>query len=180
MTAVVGGGARIAADRSIGSNRQLRLTPLSTRAYFSTKVFTGYLMAGVSIVLLYIAGLSLGVHLSAVHWVTMTGLILVGLIPFAALGVLIGHLVTVDSMGPAMGGITSLLALLGGAWGPIGEHGWLHVLVQGLPSYWLVQAGSSVTTGGSWPLTAWIVIAVWTIVLARLAGRVYKRDTQRV
>ena len=34
----------------------------------------------------------------------MTGFILVGLIPFAALGIVIGHLVTPDSVGPVMGG----------------------------------------------------------------------------
>jgi ABC-2 type transport system permease protein len=45
----------------------------------------------------------------------MLGLLLVGLIPFAVLGILLGHLVSVDSLGPVIGGGTSLLALLGGA-----------------------------------------------------------------
>ena len=49
----------------------------------------------------------------------MTGLILVGLLPFAALGILFGHLLTPDSIGPVMGGATALLALLGGVWFPI-------------------------------------------------------------
>ena len=76
-------------------------------------------MAMVTIALLYLAGYSLGVRLSAGNWVAMTGLILVGLIPFAGLGILMGHLVSPDSVGPAMGGTTALLALLGGAWFPI-------------------------------------------------------------
>ena len=70
----------------------------------------------------------------------MTVLILIGLIPFAALGILLGHLLTVDSIGPAMGGGISLLALLGGTWFPIADHGFLHDLAPVLPSYWLVQA----------------------------------------
>ena len=77
----------------------------------------------------------------------MIGLLLVGLVPFAALGILIGHLVTVDSVGPAMGGITALLSLLGGVWFPITGHGALHDIAQALPSYWLVQA-SHVAIGG--------------------------------
>ena len=34
----------------------------------------------------------------------MTGLILVGLIPFAGLGIFFGHMLTPDSIGPVMGG----------------------------------------------------------------------------
>ena len=45
MTAVLASGARIAGERAVGWNRQLRITPLTTRAYFRAKVATGYLMA---------------------------------------------------------------------------------------------------------------------------------------
>lgn len=179
MAAVMVSGARIAAERSIGWHRQLRLTPLSTRAYFRAKVLTGYLMACLTIALLYLAGASLGVHLAASDWVTMTLLILIALIPFAVLGILLGHLLTVESMGPALGGSTALFALLGGAWGPITGSGMLRHLAEGLPSYWLVQAGKSAIGGGGWPATAWIVIGAWTVGLGALAVHVYERDTAR-
>lgn len=180
MAAVLAGGARIAAERSVGWNRQLRLTPLTPRTYFRAKVITGYALAAVSIVLLCVAGLTLGVHLAPGRWATMIWLILIGLIPFAALGVLLGHVLTVESVGPALGGITALFALLGGAWGPILQSGVMVNIVELLPSYWLVQAGHVAYTGESWPLKAWIVIAGWTIALTVLAARAYRRDTQRV
>jgi ABC-2 type transport system permease protein len=180
MMAVIGGGARIAAERSLGWNRQLRITPLRPHVYFRAKIVTGYAMAAVTIVLLYLAGTMLGVRLSAGSWLTMTGLILVGLVPFAVLGIVLGHLLTVDSMGPAMGGITALFALLGGAWGPIASTGALHDIATLLPSYWLVQAGQSALDGEGWPPEGWIVIAVWTLVLTRVAMQVYRRDTNRV
>jgi ABC-2 type transport system permease protein len=179
MAAVMAGGARIALERQVGWHRQLRITPLTTRAYFGAKVATGYGMAAVSIALLFTLGASFGVRLSAGAWLTMTGLILVGLIPFAILGILLGHLLTADSMGPAMGGITSLLALLGGAYGPVASTGVMLTIVKGLPSYWLVQAGKSALTGHSWPASAWIVVAVWSLVLLRLTAYVYQRDTAR-
>ncbi len=100
MNAVLAIGARIAAERSTGWNRQLRLTPLTARAYFRTKVLTGYLTALVTILLLYAAGASLGVRISAGSWIEMTVLILIGLIPFAGIGIIIGHLVNIDSIGP--------------------------------------------------------------------------------
>jgi len=179
MTAVMAAGARIAAERSVGWNRQLRITPLRTPVYFSAKVVTGYLMALCSIAILYIAGISLGVSMSLMNWLQMTGLILVGLVPFAAMGVLLGHLLTVDSMGPALGGLTALFAFLGGSWGPLGS-GAIRRFSELLPSYWLVQAGKVGLDAEAWPAKAWIVIAVWTAVLVRLVFWAYRRDTKRV
>src|SRR5207248_424844 len=45
MNTVLSTGTRIAGERAAGWNRQLRLTPLSTRDYFRTKVVVAYLMA---------------------------------------------------------------------------------------------------------------------------------------
>jgi ABC-2 type transport system permease protein len=179
MNSMLGAGARVAAERSAGWNRQLRLTPLSTRAYFRTKVITGYAMSGATVALLYIAGASLGVHLGAADWVKMTILLLVGLVPFAALGILIGHLLTADSVGPAIGGVTALLSILGGVWFPVGSGGMLHDVAEALPSFWLVQASHVGIGGSGWTSTGWIVVAVWTVVAARLAMRAYRRDTGR-
>jgi ABC-2 type transport system permease protein len=180
MSAMLSSGARIAAERAVGWNRQLRISPLSTRSYLRAKVLTGYMMALLSILVLYAAGVALGVSLPAEDWLKMTLLILVGLIPFAALGIAIGHMLTPDSIGPAMGGGVALLAFLGGTWFPIPNHGLLHDVGQLLPSYWLVQASHVALGGHAWPTKAWVVIAAWTAVLAVLARRAYRRDTGRV
>jgi ABC-2 type transport system permease protein len=180
MNSVLSAGARIASERSAGWNRQLRITPLSTRAYFRAKVVTAYLMALVTIVLLYASGLALGVRLSAGSWIDMTLLILVGLVPFAALGILMGHLLTADSIGPAMGGATAVFALLGGIWFPVDKSGVLHDIAQALPSYWLVQASRVGIGGQSWGGRGWLVIVLWTAALVALAVGAYRRDTARV
>jgi ABC-2 type transport system permease protein len=180
MSAMLSCGGRIAAERAVGWNRQLRITPLSPRAYFRVKVITGYMMAIVSLLALYAAGISLGVSLTAGEWLKMTGLILLGLVPFAALGILLGHMLTPDSTGPAMGGGISLLALLGGVYFPLGNHGFLPELAQYIPSYWLVQASHVALGGQPWSTKGWIVMVVWTLVLSGLAARAYRRDTGRV
>lgn len=179
MNAMLSSGARIAAERAVGWNRQLRITPLSTRAYFRAKVLTGYLMACLSLATLYIAGATLGVSLPAKNWVEMTVFILIGLVPFAAVGILMGHLLTQDAVGPALGGSTALFAFLGGVWFPI-TGGVLKDIAEILPSYWLVQAAHIGTGGHTWSRTGWIVIIVWTVVAARLARIAYRRDTKRV
>jgi ABC-2 type transport system permease protein len=179
MNAMLATGARIAAERSTGWNRQLRITPLSVRTYFRAKVLTSYLVAIASLLLLFLAGATLGVRLPGGEWVHMTWLMLVGLIPFAVMGILIGHLVTAESIGPVIGGSVALFALLGGTWFPITGNGVLHAIAQLLPSYWLVQASHIAIGGVGWGTRGWLVVAAWTAALLVLAVRAYRRDTKR-
>jgi ABC-2 type transport system permease protein len=179
MNAVVSTGGRIAAERSAGWTRQLRLTPLSTRGYFRAKVASSYALALVTLAALYVSGVSLGVHLDAGAWVRMTGLILIGLVPFAALGVFLGHVLTTESTGPVIGGLTAVFALLGGTWFPI-QNGVMHDIAQALPSYWLVQASHLALGGQGWTALGWFVVAAWTVALGALAARAYRRDTKRI
>jgi ABC-2 type transport system permease protein len=179
MAAMISSGVRIAGERTVGWTRQLRITPLSPRAYFRAKVLTAYAMAGLTIVLLDICGLSLGVSIPASQWLEMTGLMLVGLLPFAALGITLGHLMNVDSIGPLTGGLVSLLALVSGTWFPI-TSGILYDVGQLLPSYWLVQAAHVGIGGSGWGVEGWAVVAFWTVLLAITARFAYRRDTERV
>ena len=180
MVAVTAGGARIAAERTVGWNRQLRLTPLTARSYLSAKVMTGYLMAGVSILVVSLAGVSLGVRMPVTRWVEMIALILVALIPFAGMGIAIGHLFTTDSLGPALGGITSIFAFLGGTWFPITGSGFFVDLAHALPSYWLVEAGHIGIGGSAWGAEGWLVVGAWSVAMALAAAWAYRRDTKRV
>ena len=178
MVAVASAGARIAAERGVGWTRQLRLSPLSVRTYFRTKVAVAYLTAGVSLTLLYASGLAVGVRIPIGRWVEMTGLILLALVPFAALGILLGHLLTVDSMGPVLGGGTGVLALVSGFWFPI-TSGVVHDIGQFLPSWWLVQADHVSIGGDGWSGLGWAVVVGWSVVLALAAARAYRRDSGR-
>ena len=180
MWAAVAPGARIARDRAGGWTRHTRTTPLRTGTYFASKVVTAYLVAIPALVLLYLAGASLGVRLDATQWLEMTGLLLIGLAPFVVIGIALGHLLTVEAMVPAVGGIVVLFALLGGAFGRLFTGGVGLTIVKLLPSYWLVQAGKSASGGGDWPAEGWIVVAIWIVALVPLAVLAYRRDTSRV
>ena len=101
-------------------------------------------------------------------------------LPAAEYGGMLGHLLSTDSLTLAVGGITTVLALVGGAYGfQIAQSGPLFDIMKGLPSYWLVQAGRTAFGGGVWPAEGWIVIAAWTLVLIPVAALVYRRDTSR-
>lgn len=179
MASMISSGSRIAAERQAGWTRQLRITPLRTREYFRAKVVSAYAMALASLLLLYFSGASLGVKLPAQQWLEMTGLILVGLLPFAVLGIVLGHLMNVDSIGPLTGGMVAVFAFLAGTWFPL-THGFLYDVGQYIPGYWIVRACHIALHGHGWSTKGWVVVIVWTLVLVVLARLAYRRDTQRV
>jgi ABC-2 type transport system permease protein len=134
-----------------------------------------------TLVLLFLAGASLGVRLAASQWLEMSGLILAGLVPFIVIGFILGFVMSVDALTPALGGIVVLFSLFGGVYGfELAKSGPLFDVMKALPSYWLVQAGKTVVSGtGGWPAQAWIVIAAWTVILVPLAGLAYRRASAR-
>jgi len=149
------------------------------RTFFASKALGGYMMALLTIAALAVAGTAIGVRIGALRWAEMLALILVGLVPFVVIGIIIGLVSNVDSMGPALGGTVSLFAFLGGAWGPLATKGAMRDLTELLPSYWLVQSGRVGAGEGGWPLRAWLLIAAWTIALGLAARWLYQRDTAR-
>ena len=181
MYAVVAPGARIARDRSRGWLRQLRITPLRAWTDLTAKVAAAYLLALPTLVLLFLAGASLGVHLRASHWLELAGLLLVGLAPFVVMGFILGYLLPVDALAAGLGGVVVLFALLGGVFGfQLATSGPLFDVLKCLPSYWLVQAGKTALGGGGWPAEAWIVIVAWVVVLIPVAALAYRRSASRV
>jgi ABC-2 type transport system permease protein len=180
MSAIIASGARIALDRSAGWTRQLRITPLRTSTYFRSKLTCGYLVVILTIVVMALAGTSLGVRLSAGEWLKVAYLLIIGLVPLAVLGVLMGHLIKADMLTAVAGGLVTVLALFGGSYGfLIASSGVMYDVIRAIPSYWLVQAGTIALHGGNWPAQAWIVVAAWTAVLIPLAALAYRRDTSK-
>jgi ABC-2 type transport system permease protein len=181
MSGVFSTAGRIAVERSIGWNRQLRITALSGRRYVTGKAVAGFAVAVPSLVLVFLAGaLASHVHLSAQRWV-VTGLsILFALLPIAALGIWLGYVTKAESVQAVAGGVSSLLSLLGGLWLPVTVFPpWVVETVKVLPMYWVAQAGREALQGSwvGWPGVS--VLGVWTVVLGALASRAYRRSTRR-
>jgi ABC-2 type transport system permease protein len=181
MSAVFGTGGRIAMERVVGWNRQLRLTALSGRGYVSGKALAGFAVAVPSLALVFVAGAVFHhVDLSAGRWAALAASILLALLPIAALGVLIGYVAKSDSLQAVSGGIYSLLALFGGLWIPVQSFPtWLVDVCKALPVYWVADAGREVLQGHWLGWEGVGVLAAWTVVLGVLAARAYRRSTAR-
>ena len=181
MWATVAPGGRIARDRATGWLRQVRITPLRTRTELLARVVSAYLLALPTLVLVLLAGATLGVHLSATRWLELAGLLLVGLAPFIAIGFILGYSLGSDAVAAATAGIVIFFALFGGVFGfQFATSGPMFEVIKGLPSYWLVQAGKTALGGGGWPAEAWIVLAVWTAALIPIAALAFRRSAARV
>jgi ABC-2 type transport system permease protein len=181
MGAAVSVGGRIAGERQVGWTRQLRLTPLPGWVYVAAKAGTALLVAVPALALVYAVGAAAeGVRLPAARWALAAGWSLLALAPFIALGIWLGHRLTVDVIGPLSGALFTTLGVLGGIWVPIDQlPSGLQTVARDLPSYWLAQADRE-PLAGSW--VGWHgmgVLALWTGALALLAARAYRRDTAR-
>ncbi|WP_163548289.1 ABC transporter permease [Candidatus Frankia nodulisporulans] len=181
MNAVLGTAGRISLERSIGWNRQLRLTALSGPQYVLGKLGVGFSLAVLPIVAVYVAGASMrGVHLSAGTYVGAGVSILLGLVPLGAFAIWLGYLVRPENMQAIIGGLFSLLALAGGIWVPVENFpDWLADIVKLLPMFWSAQAGRAVLEGGWVGARGLITLVVWTLLLGAAAGRAYLRDQLR-
>jgi ABC-2 type transport system permease protein len=184
LSAALFAGGRVAVERSLGWQRQLRLTPLSGSGYLAAKGITGMLLALPAIVLVPLVGAVVeGVSLDAAGWVRVTIGIWLAVIPFALIGLLIGQVATPDSMQPIMSLTMMTMSMLGGIFIPIDTMpGWLTQVSHVLPSYWLGQVGrGAVTSDLSVDLGQTVlVLAIWTAVVGLGVTRRYRRDSARV
>ena len=181
MGAAVSIGGRIAGERQAGWTRQLRLTPMPGWAYVASKAVTALLVAVPALALVYAVGaLAEHVRLPAPMWAEAPGWSLLALAPFVAMGIWLGHRLTVDVLGPLSGALFTALGILGGVWFPIDQlPSAMQGVARALPSYWLAQAGRE-PLAGSW--IGWhgvSILVLWTAVFALLGTRAYRRDTAR-
>jgi len=184
LSAALFAGGRVAVERSLGWQRQLRLTPLSGSGYLSAKGITGMLLALPAIVLVPLIGAVVeGVSLDAGGWLRVTIGIWLAVIPFVLIGLLIGQVGTPDSIQPIMSLTMMAMSLLGGIFIPVDTMpSWLLNVAHILPSYWLGQVGrGAVTADLSVNLgQAVLVLAIWTAALGLAVVRRYRRDSARV
>ncbi|MDT8914642.1 ABC transporter permease [Amycolatopsis sp. PS_44_ISF1] len=177
-------GAKLAAERATGWQRQLRLTPLSGAGYLGGKALSGLLVGLPALVLVpLIAIFAEGVHLGAAGWVRIVAGIWLGTIPLVLLGLLLGQYGTPESMQPVNMLVMLGMGFLGGLWIPIeGMPGWMHELAQVMPTYWVIGLVRPAVTDEllvSFPAAAG-VLGAWTVVLGTLVIRRYRKDSARV
>ncbi|MBW4040966.1 MAG: ABC transporter permease [Acidobacteria bacterium] len=168
-------------ERSIGWNRQLRLTPLTGSTYLVSKVVAALLVAAASILaVVLVSVLVLHAHLGAPQWLAAGFGLWIGIIPFALIAILIGQHARPDFAQPLFMVTFLGLSILGGLWVPLSIlPSWMGNVAQVVPSYWLNRLGQLGAAGSGDVLVPALVLGAWTGLLSALITWRYRHEAAR-
>jgi ABC-2 type transport system permease protein len=181
--ALFGFGVSVAVERGQGWMRLKRVSPMPPQAYFVAKVAMSTIVSALIIGALFILGATLGgVRMPAAQWIGLGLVLLLGALPFAAMGLAFGYLIGPNSA-PALLNLFYLpMAFASGLWIPIHQ---LPAFVQGiapaLPPYHFAQLALGTVDaaeGGSAALHALVLLA-FTAFFLTVAAWGFRRDEGR-
>jgi ABC-2 type transport system permease protein len=170
-----------AQERQSGWLRQLQITPLPSWSIIVTKLITSLLLVLPSLVLVCLAAvLTQGVSLRAWQWAALLPIMWIGTIPFAALGLIIGSLLSADSAQPVAMICMLGLSFIGGLLIPVEVmSATVKSIAQVTPSFSYADMGWHLVAGTAPPLRDVATILIWAAVLGTVAVFAYRRATVR-
>lgn len=141
--ALFGFGANIAMDRDKGWLAIKSVTPMPPLQLILAKSFSAAVFASLVILTLFFLGGAFGgVTLSKAQWLTLSALLLLGTIPFCALGLAVGFWVKGNAAIAILNLIYLPSAVLSGLWFPINMFpAWLQGFANYLAPFHLSQLG---------------------------------------
>ncbi|MFJ4221348.1 ABC transporter permease [Curtobacterium luteum] len=183
MMAALSQAFAIVNERSIGWNRQLRVTPLSGWGFMVSKVIAAMAFAALSIgITIAVSVVALHASLDPRHWVAAAFGIWCGVIPFALIAILIGQFAKPSFAQPLFMVVFMGLAILGGLWVPLSVMpSWMGSVAHLLPSFWLNRIGQmgAGATGSTGMVEPALVLTGWAVALAAVIAWRYRRDAVR-
>lgn len=119
-SALFGFGVGVAVERGQGWMTLKRATPMPPFAYFLAKLAMASIFAAIIVLLVSLAGIAFGgVRLPADAWIRLVLTLILGAVPFSALGLALGYFAGPNSA-PAIVNLTYLpLSFASGLWIPI-------------------------------------------------------------
>jgi len=170
-SAMFASGPQLARERQNGWMRQLRISPISTRGWFAAKLVQAILMIIPGLAVLMVLALTYGhVHLAAGRLGELLAVLVLGTIPFCALGLVIGLLFDTQTAQVAQMITLLVMAFLGGIfiqWSDL-PHG-MQLIGKLLPSYHLAQLGWNAAAGLPLAMSDVAALAAWTAALGLIA-----------
>ena len=169
-------GVTVAIERDQGLLRYKRALPMPLGAYLFAKAAMAVLFAAmVALILSLLAATAGGVSLAAWQWALLWLTDVVGVLPFAAMGLLVGSLVGGQGA-PALVNILYLpMAFLSGLWLPLKLlPAWIAQIAPLLPAYHHAQLALRVVgldDGGASPLSHVAVLAAFSVACFAIARR---------
>lgn len=172
-------GPRLAMELQTGWLSQLRITPLRAWKLIAAKAGAAMLVSLPSLLVVgLLAATTRHVSLPPAQWLKLLAVGWLGMLPFAALGTMIGSYFNGDSAQPATMLTHLVMSLVGGLWIPLELlPGAIRDIARWTPATRLAELGWDVA--GNHPLAPGpiLVLMAWTAVLSTLAALLFRRAT---
>lgn len=173
-------GVGVASERGQGWMRLKRVSPMPPLAYFASKIGMSLLFGALVVVIVTLAGvITQGVRFDALEWLRLLGTLLLGVFPFAAVGMFIGYMFGPNSAPMVLNLLYMPMAFASGLWMPITVlPETIQNIAQFLPTYHYAQLalGAIGAQQLANPATHYLVLAAFTLVFLTLAVWAYWRD----
>ncbi|MEU8361696.1 ABC transporter permease [Nonomuraea sp. NPDC048882] len=171
----------LATERQSGWLRQLQITPLPSWAVIVTKLGTALALVLPSLLLVSVAAVvQQGVSLPPGRWAALLLAMWLGTVPFIALGLALGSVLSADVAQPASMVCMFALAITGGLWFPPEIFGaTMKTVAELTPSFHYASLGWSLAGGHGVNAVDVLVVAGWAVVLGGAAAYLYRRATVR-
>lgn len=181
--ALFGFGVGVASEREHGILALKRVSPMPSLAYFLSKAVMAMAFAAIIALVLFSLGALFGqVRLAYGQWFALLATLVLGTLPFCALGLAVGMYAGAQSATAIINLIYLPVAFLSGLWVPLRlfPH-WLQTLAPALPAYHLSQIALGIVHegDGSRLLTHLVYLVLFTAVCLRLSQRGWRRIQDR-
>jgi ABC-2 type transport system permease protein len=178
-----GFGVGVAIERGQGWMRLKRVSPMPPLAYFVAKIAMSASFAIVIVAALFALGATFGgVRMPAGQWVGLAAVLVIGTLPFCAMGLAFGYLVGPNSAPAVLNLVYLPMAFASGLWIPLAQ---LPDVVQAIapfmPPYHLAQLALGIVGAADdgRQLLHVGALAVFTAGFLAVAGWGYRRDEGR-
>lgn len=173
----------LAMERSLGWLELKQASPMPVTAYLLSKLLTA-LTFGLIIftILLGIAHWMAHITLTGHQIMRMALMVAGGVVPFAALGLMLGMLVPANAATGIINLIYLPMSFLSGLWMPLSVlPNWLQKLAPVWPTYHLAQIaiGSIGFDMATSALSSWMWLAVFSGIMFGLAALLFRRNAAR-
>lgn len=180
MLFTFGGG--VASDRGARRHILYRAMPVRPAVLLGARAIVACAITGLMVALVIGAGSAIGVRLSFLTAISVVARMMLGGIPFLAMGFTIGYLVRPSSVPVVLNVLSLGFAFLSGIYVPIQvTDGALQPIANVLPTYRLAELGWNAVgarTANSMSHTV-LVLVFYTAVFMLLALRAYRREEKR-
>ena len=181
--ALFGFGVGVAMEREHGVLAMKRMAPMPPLAYLFSKTAMAMLFALVIVLLLFLlAALFGGVALLRAQWFLLMATLIIGTLPFCALGLAVGVRVGGQASAAIINLIYLPMSFLSGLWVPLQffPH-WLQELARIFPTYHLGQTALNIVGQGNSGhfLTHLIYLILFTVACLWFAQRGWRRIQDR-